>query len=259
MKIDWKVYNFRFRRYFSLVELLVVVTIFFILISLLSPSFSKMIAQSNVTSCQNNEKAIDIAFQLYVNDYTVFPLSKPAQWGAYHPYYLECLVVENDYIDFTNNNAHYQKTSSVLLCPVYQKTYVGHNKNVYNWVISPRASYQPTAYTFTGYFGFFNSDGTVQEPIVKPHEVLQPSKRAYLLDGLYDGIVNSGVQELFRAQNPATLGAFDSSKLLGHHSGGEIVQFIDGHNKWIATEVLDRLVNPSGPESAAELFRWLTQ
>lgn len=66
---------------FTLVELLVVITIIVILAGLLLPSLRKAQQTSHKIRCANNMKQIGILFSMYTNDYRVFP-STSATWGG---------------------------------------------------------------------------------------------------------------------------------------------------------------------------------
>jgi type II secretory pathway pseudopilin PulG len=57
---------------FSLVELLVVISILAVLMSLLTPSLNKMAFQAGLIGCKNNLKNIHLGLTLYVDDYNEF-------------------------------------------------------------------------------------------------------------------------------------------------------------------------------------------
>jgi type II secretory pathway pseudopilin PulG len=71
--IEWHAFKvclgWRKQRSFSLLELLIVVMVVVILLSLLQPSFSKMIASAHVQACLQNEKSIGLAISLYATDH----------------------------------------------------------------------------------------------------------------------------------------------------------------------------------------------
>lgn len=54
---------------FSLIELLIVIAIFIILVSLLSPSLQKIIATANTSECRVNLKQISVVNHIYADDY----------------------------------------------------------------------------------------------------------------------------------------------------------------------------------------------
>ncbi|MBF0197724.1 MAG: hypothetical protein HQL32_08435 [Planctomycetes bacterium] len=72
-----------YRDLFSLTELILVITIFTVMTSLLLPSFSNMMKHSRTTSCLMNQKFIGQAMSLYITDYdNSFPANNINEYGA---------------------------------------------------------------------------------------------------------------------------------------------------------------------------------
>lgn len=71
------------RRGFSLIELLVVASIFAILIALLAPSLRSMNGMARQLQCGNNLSQIGIAYQLYANDHSGwYPVYQRGDWDG---------------------------------------------------------------------------------------------------------------------------------------------------------------------------------
>ncbi len=73
----WPLFSSRATRGFTLVELLVVVSIIALLVSMLLPAMSKAREQAKTVVCQANMRSINGAILTYYADYDVFPLTLP--------------------------------------------------------------------------------------------------------------------------------------------------------------------------------------
>jgi prepilin-type N-terminal cleavage/methylation domain-containing protein/prepilin-type processing-associated H-X9-DG protein len=84
----------RWRRGFSLVELLIVIGILALLISILLPSLARARAQGRMVKCLSNQRQIGIAFQLYTADHK--------GWYPVHSHWGNCLGKkgETEYYDY---------------------------------------------------------------------------------------------------------------------------------------------------------------
>jgi len=60
---------------FTLIELIVSISILAVLASLLQPAFLKSIENANYVRCSHNYKRIHISFELYINDHERYPYS----------------------------------------------------------------------------------------------------------------------------------------------------------------------------------------
>jgi prepilin-type processing-associated H-X9-DG protein/prepilin-type N-terminal cleavage/methylation domain-containing protein len=71
------------RKQFSLIELLVVISIFAVLTSLLSPSLRKTIQYGNQISCAKKMKSVHLAITLYGEDHSgYFPVTSQEVWAG---------------------------------------------------------------------------------------------------------------------------------------------------------------------------------
>jgi prepilin-type N-terminal cleavage/methylation domain-containing protein/prepilin-type processing-associated H-X9-DG protein len=115
---------------FTLVELLVVITIIAILAALLLPALSRAKAQANSTACKNRLRQMDLALQLYVGDYRHYPYAgyqlPDRQWFAW----VDALAAYYP-VNWTNQAYH---------CPGYKGVIVAH--------------WQPDPWIFFGSYGY---------------------------------------------------------------------------------------------------------
>lgn len=116
-------------KYFSLIELLVVVAIIAILSSMLQPALKGAMSASRLMVCTNNHKQIGLAIAYYVNDFNQFlPSSvpnlttQPANFGSYPTFRLRHddgqgvglgLLFETGQLE--------DKSLSLLFCPTWVK------------------------------------------------------------------------------------------------------------------------------------------
>src|SRR5450432_3455929 len=74
----------RQRQGFTLIELLVVIAIIAILAAILFPVFAQAREKARQITCVSNEKQIDLAVQMYAQDYDE---TYPFAWGRYGAWY----------------------------------------------------------------------------------------------------------------------------------------------------------------------------
>lgn len=73
------------RRAFSLIELLVAIAVIAILLSLLLPALKTVRNHAAGLKCQANLKQIGAAWQLYINDFRIFPLPRSQDFVKWSP------------------------------------------------------------------------------------------------------------------------------------------------------------------------------
>jgi prepilin-type N-terminal cleavage/methylation domain-containing protein len=113
--------------YFTLVELLVVISVFALLISLLNPSLKKVLMASHSIKCQNNQKILGQYASNYIDDHDNHTsLSSGTRWDINLAVYAE---IENYAVDPKHDP---ELRFSELLCP--QTDIDGDYQAVYgNW------------------------------------------------------------------------------------------------------------------------------
>ena len=184
---------------FTLMELLVVVTIIVILAAMLMPGLHKAREKARQAVCTSNLKQYGLAFTMYLHDYKVLPR-----------YYDE--------------NASWYEAAHEANFP----SYLGRDPIDVRCPSSKRASNEIT-YAYNYYV-----DGTTAK--VKKAIRRRPSKTMILVDGadscftIYD--------ELSRDYNFGLYPEITGADLAFLHNNGANVLFADGHVKWAGYEEL---------------------
>ncbi len=201
---------------FTLVELLVVMTIITLLAAMLLPALEKAMSVARKTCCANNERQVGLALQGYSSDYAEY-LPVVSNWNAgFYPNYWQRALPP--FIDSSApaTSAGLLKVVPVLQCPTHTETFVrlaasesrrssstfgmncnfGPNAQRNYWRRISRFS-RPSgtlAITESGYFPVYNS---------------QPQ-----LDGYY------------------LLKGAEMYNSTGVHAGGNNILWLDGHVAW---------------------------
>ncbi len=165
---------------FTMIELLIVITIFFILISLLSPSLKNILNQANNVSCHNNLKQVYVSSYQYTldNDNILVPVSqgpsfsRKAWMWALAPY----LGFERQ-----ENNPHTsvevtEREANNLMCPSAVDVHLDTYGN----------TFRITTYAYNFYSGFRNRYVLDRRKTFYPvnlNNISKPDKAYLLLDG----------------------------------------------------------------------------
>jgi len=104
------------KTFFTLVELLMVISIIAIMAAILLPVLGKIKNKVKSTACTNNVKQLVLAANLYSNDFNDYVI--PTQWGTT---YWNSLLTDFQYIPKKKNDSH------VFYCPEAKP----HNESTY--------------------------------------------------------------------------------------------------------------------------------
>ena len=194
---------------FTLVELLVVITIIALLVALLLPSLRNARELAKRTVCSNNLRQLGLAFSMYCNDnYDRFPARDVGNSGALWA----TLVLP--YVD---------QSKSVFFCPSDTRPFPTDHPNV----LSNKCSYAASQSLVNNQVG----PGFIQ----KREEANNVSRLAMVDDSggyypppntVYNLIGSANFDGRFR--NPGFVPGYPDNR----HQAGQNVLFVDGHVKW---------------------------
>ncbi|OGV51316.1 MAG: hypothetical protein A2017_20075 [Lentisphaerae bacterium GWF2_44_16] len=97
---------------FTLIELLIVISIIIILAGILLPALGKARAKTQSIACASNLKQIYYAYGQYLDDYNRYTMTRRSHWTDY--WFRK--LVENDYIKVPTIN-NYDSPTGVYKCP----------------------------------------------------------------------------------------------------------------------------------------------
>ncbi len=153
--------NRRERRYFTLIELLIVIAIIAILAAMLLPALGKARESARYTACSGQIRSIGTAIQMYVNDYNGYmPANKVPADGAATIYCYVAYV--KDYLKEPRASAPDRVYNKVFFCPS-QKVIDFYASNV-------TYGYNLAFFDAYGWWG-----GTVKRTQVKADTLKNPS------------------------------------------------------------------------------------
>ena len=223
---------------FTLVEVLVVVTIIALIAALLFPVFERARAQARKATCQSNLKQIGLAFQQYTQDYD--GKLPPSKAGSH-------LTAEGYMVTGIREYAltrlmPYVKNAQIFRCP--EDTLVKGGAMVTGDSTYARISYVPVGKNENpgggspARWGLFDGPGVISgsgTPVgVSIAEVVAPAETISLAECVSTPPGYNALPHVERgdATPSSGLSFFAGDFLSASHNGGANYLFADGHVKW---------------------------
>jgi len=228
---------------FSLVELMVVVSVIVILISLILPSFNGVRESVHTVQCAVKLKQIHQAMVTWALDHgKKFPASrqgKPDSWVGWGWNDQSKGKVTNYALwDYMNNDFE------AYLCP----TFVGIYQEQYGGDMEPAFTYSMNEYVGNGWLG--KPPLNYIETIPNPDTLhLVGDENFWKIPGLSNWIINNGAMGVGRYDDPNhhidCLGAFHNPPAGDLNDGFSNVAFVDGHVALHHVSETKELVTPA--------------
>ncbi len=217
------------RRTFTLVELLVVISIISVLAALLLPVLGQSLKTARQIACTNGLKQIHAGFSLYAGDWGDFfpaPADLTGFGGNYanHAYWFVFLGRYTGYETWTAGVNPNPKSKTLYWCPATDPATPGmstsYSQNVgglgMNRMFPPKENDQ--LYSYTAQLTTYPASGQIRQPSTK---LLAADARLPTSTGSYTDVFDAG--------NPANEYKFDRVR---HNQGANTV-YCDGHVYWM--------------------------
>lgn len=216
--------------FFTLIELLAIVSIIAVLISILLPSLSSARKTTRMLQCANNEKQIGTAMFSYIADFSdYFP---PYFQGAAHIYNWNYGLYDLSYL---KNNKIYYCSETGNLSSKYSQL-----KSPENCVSMPS---QPYTYGYISYgynyqwigssygFGLGNPYPTLKSSLTK-----NPSSKIFMIEARWSDASSDGIRGSYIAKAPfgSTAKVHPRHNATNYENGKVNCIWLDGHVTTIA-------------------------
>jgi prepilin-type processing-associated H-X9-DG protein len=192
---------------FTLVEILIIISVIALLAALLFPVIANVREQARITTCASNLRQTGLAIQQYAIDHRGF-------YPTINPPRPNCTWVDK--------LAPYVKSPRVFECPSFPDA-------IYVPGCPPRG-------TVTGPVigGYAMNDLRAGQPNVHASRFKQPSRTIVVLDGsgMGTGFVNPGRDPITSVEDLL------QRDVVVRHNGGDNVLMADGHVKWLRLEAM---------------------
>lgn len=222
MKVLWPHHHQRARQNavarvgFTLVEILIVISIIGVLGAILLSALAGARDKSRTISCASNLRQIGLAMQIYLADSRGF-------YPTYHPGPPNCSWADRIY--------PYLKAPEVLWCPDFEA-------GEYRPGCTPSETIGGVKQEWNGSYSINTLEDAIWEvgrtqPSVPERRVRFPASTILVLDGTGSGYVNPGIYAAM-----TSLAELEAKNIPDRHRGGANVLFADWHVKWMAMSSL---------------------
>lgn len=190
---------------FTLVELLVVISIIAVLLSIMMPALKKAREQAKSVKCLFNERQLGLALQFYLQDYNKYlpGIDNPGIWIA-DKIYGKTWV--NMYVGSILNA---ERGNAFLTCPAYRAMWFGQGNYGMNYDVCA--------------FDYWRM------PFRKIEEIKSPGKCLFICDVFYEGPNYASAQQYMTGHMDFKGKEMGRSNQHFRHSGKLNILYVDGH------------------------------